>query len=78
MGDACFSPASLALLVAIGGILQTVIVTLFWLAIRAKEDSIRDARGLRDRALEINEQALRTGERLGDQVGQVLRPRGRR
>lgn len=78
MGDACFSPASLALLVAIGGILQTVIVTLFWLGIRSKDDSIMDARALRDRALEINEQALRTGERGVTVAGEALRPRGKR
>jgi len=78
MGEACFSPASIALLVAIGGVLQTVIVTLFWLAIRAKEDSIRDARNLRNWALEVNDRAIEATERQADVVDQVLRPRGRR
>lgn len=63
MGDACFSPASLALLAAIGGVLQAVIVALFWIGIRAKEDSIKDARELRDRALDVNERAIGVGER---------------
>lgn len=78
MGDVCFSPPSLALLVTIGGLLQTVIVTLFWLAIRSKDDSIKDARELRDRALDINETLTRSGERQVEQVGAVLAPRGRR
>lgn len=78
MGEACFSPASIALLVAIGGLLQTVIVTLFWLAIRAKEDSIKDARDLRNWALEVNDRALQAGERQVDVVGRVLKPPGRR
>lgn len=56
-------------------ILQGVIVTLFWLVIRSKEDSIKDAREARDQALELNEIALRTGERQAEQVTQVLRPR---
>lgn len=75
MEDACFSPVSIALLATIGGILQTVIVTLFWLAIRSKDDSIKDARQLRDRAIEINEEAIRIGERQAEQVGRALRPR---
>lgn len=78
MGDACFSPASLALLVAIGGVLQTVIVTLFWLAIRSKDDSIRDARELRDRALDINERAIGNGEALVEPVKRAVVPRGKR
>lgn len=78
MSDACFSPASLALLGAIWVVLQGVIVTLFWLAVRSKDDSIKDARDLRDKALELNEAALRTAERQADQVGAVLRPRGKR
>lgn len=75
MSEACFSPASLALLAAIGGILQVVIVTLFWLAIRSKDDSIKDARELRDRAIDINERALQAGERQVDLAERVLRPR---
>jgi nitrogen fixation-related uncharacterized protein len=78
MGDACFSPASLALLVAIGGVLQGVIVTLFWLAIRSKDDSIKDARELRDRALDINEQMIPPMERQADAVTRAVVPRGRR
>jgi hypothetical protein len=78
VGEACFSPASLALLAAIWLVIQAAIVALFWIGIRAYQDSIRDARELRDRALDINERALQAGERQVDQVGQVLRPRGRR
>lgn len=77
MNDACFSPASLALLATIGGILQAVIVTLFWLVIRSKDDSIKDAREARDQALELNESVIRTAERQADQVAAVLRPRKR-
>lgn len=72
MSDACFSPVSLALLATIGGILQAVIVTLFWLAIRSKDDSIRDARMLRDQALELNETALRAAERQVDVVERAV------
>ena len=61
--EACFSPASLTLLVGISGIIQAVVVTLFWLAIRAKDDAIKDARDTRDRALEINEQMIPPLER---------------
>ena len=78
MEAVCFSPASLALLGSIWLLLQGVIVTLFWLAIRAKEDSIKDAREIRDRALEINEQALSVGERQNDLVERALPKRGRR
>lgn len=68
----------MALLGAIWLVLQGVIVTLFWLAVRSKDDSIKDARELRDRAIELNETAIRTAERQADQVGAALRPRGRR
>lgn len=78
MGEACFSPVSLALLGAIWVVLQAAILGLYWIGIRAKDDSIKDARDLRDRALDINERVLQTGERQVDQVGQALRPRGRR
>lgn len=73
MVEACFSPSSLALLAIIGGALQAVIVTLFWLAIRAKDDSIKDARDLRDRALDINDQLSRNGERQAEAVTRVVR-----
>jgi hypothetical protein len=72
VADTCFSGASLVLLGVIGGVLQMVIVTLFWLAIRSKDDSIKDARDLRDRALEVNEIAIRAGAQQAEQVGQVL------
>lgn len=78
MGEACFSPPSLALLGGIWLVIQAAIVALFWIGIRAKDDSIKDARELRDRALDINERALEASERQADQVGQVLRPRGKR
>ena len=58
MGETCFSPSALVLLGTIGGVIQAVIVTLFWLAIRSKDDAIKDARETRDRALEINEQMI--------------------
>lgn len=77
MADACFSPASLALLAVIGGALQTVIVTLFWLVIRSKDDSVKDARDLRDRALDVNERAISTGERQADTTRSVLTRRGK-
>lgn len=63
MGETCFSPSALVLLGTIGGVIQAVIVTLFWLAIRSKDDAIRDARETRDRALEINEQMIPPLER---------------
>ncbi len=78
MSDVCFSPAQLGLLVAIGGVLQTVIVTLFWLAIRSRDDSIKDAREVRDRALDLNERTIVNSERQTEVVSQVVKPRGRR
>lgn len=77
MSEACFSPGSLALLGLIGGVLQGVIVTLFWLAIRSKDDAIRDARELRDRAIEINEQAIVASERTVRVAERALPVRGR-
>lgn len=74
MSEACFSPASLALLAVIGGALQAAIVGLFWLAIRAKDDAITDARSLRDRALDVNERAITASER---QVDVIARRGGR-
>jgi nitrogen fixation-related uncharacterized protein len=78
VADACFSGPSLTLLGVIAGVIQAVIVTLFWLAIRAKDDSIRDARELRDRALELNERAITAGERQINVVERAVNPRGRR
>jgi hypothetical protein len=44
MDDAvCFSPGALALLAAIGAVLQGAIVTLFWLLMRAKDAQITKA-----------------------------------
>lgn len=50
MDDAgvCFSPGALALLAAIGTVLQGAIVCLFWLLIRAKDTQIDDARAERN------------------------------
>lgn len=73
MADACFSPSSLALLAAIGGVLQGVIVTLFWLVIRSKDDSIKDARELRNQALDINDEILRANERQVNVVERAVR-----
>ena len=78
MADACFSPASLGLLAAIGTVLQAVIVSLFYLGIRAKDDSIKDARDMRDRALDLNDRALTTGERQTEITQRALPQRGRR
>lgn len=73
MSDACFSPQSLALLAVIGGALQAAILGLFWMGIRAKDDAIKDARELRDRALDINERAIQASERQVDVVDRVAR-----
>lgn len=83
MSDVCFSPAALALLVAIGGVLQTVVVTLFWLFIRSQQDATRDARQLRDQAIRINEQMIQPLERQVEIVERAipqraLPPRGKR
>lgn len=77
MADACFSPSSLALLAIIGGALQAAIIGLFWMGIRAKDDSIRDARELRDRALDVNERAILSGERQADAVTRTIARRGK-
>jgi hypothetical protein len=69
----CFSPASLALLGTIGGVLQVVIVTLFYGWIRSlerrvidaqldRDHAVEDARGERDRAADNLERALNIGE----------------
>jgi hypothetical protein len=70
----------LGLLGVLGGIVQAVIVTLFWLAIRSKDDAIRDARESRDRAVEINERMIPPLERQVNITERALpapRPRGR-
>lgn len=71
--ETCFSGPALTLLAAIGGVIQAVIVTLFWLAIRAKDDAIKDARESRDRALEINEQMIPPLERTARAAAGVTR-----
>lgn len=78
MADTCFSGPSLTLLGIIAGVIQAVVVTLFWLAIRAKDDSIRDAREIRDRALDLNEQQINVGERQINVVERAVTPRSRR
>lgn len=65
------------LLGTIGGVIQVVIVTLFWLGIRAKDDAIRDARMLRDQALEINERLIPPLERQAAVTERAVRGRGR-
>lgn len=62
MSDACFSPASLALLATIGGILQAVIVTLFYGWVRSLEQRVKDAQAERDRAADNLERSLNIGE----------------
>jgi hypothetical protein len=78
LNETCFSPSSLALLGAIWLVIQAAIVGLFWIGIRAYQDSIRDARELRDRALDINEQAIRSGESLVEPIRRASSPRGKR
>jgi hypothetical protein len=63
VGDACFSPASLALLAAIGTVLQGAIVALFWGWIRSMQDSIREARAERDRMADGWEATIGLGEK---------------
>lgn len=78
MGETCFSPSSLGLLGVMGGIVQAVIVTLFWLAVRSKDDAIRDARESRDRAVEINERMIPPLERQADVATRITsRRRGK-
>lgn len=73
--ETCFSPSALILLGTIGGVIQVVIVTLFWLGIRAKDDAIRDARQQRDRALDINEQMIPPLEQGVAVAARATRPR---
>jgi hypothetical protein len=75
VGDACFSPASIGLLTIIGGMIQAAMLGLYWIGIRAKDDSIRDARELRDRVLDTNDTLARAGEVQAQQVGQVIQGR---
>lgn len=77
MGDVCFSPGALGLLASIWIVLQGVIATLFWLAIRALQDSTRDAREVRDRALDLNEQQIPITEKQTDVMRRAI-PRGKR
>lgn len=60
--------------------IQAVVVTLFYLAIRSKDDAIKDARETRDRALEINEQMIPPLERTARvtaRAARAARDRGR-
>jgi hypothetical protein len=61
--EVCFSPGALTLLGVIGAALQATIVALFWGWIRSLEDSIREARAERDRALDGWEQTVGLGEK---------------
>jgi len=63
VGDACFSPASLALLGAIGVAIQAAIGGLFWALMRSKDDSIREARAERDRMADGWEATIGLGEK---------------
>lgn len=77
--ETCFSGQALVLLGTIGGVIQTVVVALFWLGIRSKDDAIKDARAQRDRALDINEQMIPPLERqarVADRVTRGTRGRG--
>lgn len=78
MQDACFSPQSLALLAVIGAALQSAILGLFWIVIRSKDDATRDAREMRDRALDINERAISAGETSVHLAQREADHRGRR
>lgn len=76
--ETCFSPSALVLLGVIGGVIQAIVATLFWLAIRSKDDAIKDARDQRDRALDINEQMIPPLERAARATARVTRAvRGR-
>lgn len=78
MGDACFSPASIALLAVVGAALQAAIIGLFWMGIRAYQGWIKDVQEVRDRALEINERAITTGEQQAQIVKRAVSQRGGR
>lgn len=56
MENICVSPPALA-------VLATMISALFWALLRSKDDSIREARAERDRALDGWEQTLGLGEK---------------
>lgn len=56
MDDICVSPAAL-------GAITAAVSALFWALVKAKDDSIREARSERDRALDGWEQTLGLGEK---------------
>jgi hypothetical protein len=60
--DTCFSGPQLLFLSAVCGVLQSVVLTLFWGWIRSLQDSVREARAERDRAAGNLEDALHLGE----------------
>lgn len=63
MGDGvCFSGPALVLLGGIWAVLQAAFVTVFWKLLQAKDDSIKEARAERDRALDGWEATVNLGE----------------
>lgn len=61
--ETCFTGSAMALLALIGGVIQSVIVALFWLGVRWQQDALQDARKTRDRALDVNEEAIIVSQR---------------
>lgn len=62
MSDICFSGPALALLGGFWIVIQGVVVVLFWGWIRSLQDSIHEARGERDRAIDGWERTVGVGE----------------
>lgn len=72
--EACFSGPSLALLAAIGGVLQATIGTLFWLYVRSKDAQVVDAKA---RESEWRRVALRGAEEIIPDLAREVRVRVR-
>ena len=70
----CFSPAALALLAAIGAVLQGAIVTLFWLYVRAQNAQITDGKA---REAEWRRMALRGANEIIPSLATEVRPQVR-
>ena len=77
MDNACISPGAFTLLGAIGVAVQAAIVGLFWVGIKALQAHIADAKEVRDRALELNEQLIQTNQQAVGAVGVAVRPQRR-
>lgn len=75
--QACFSSQALTVLAAVALVVQGAIVGLFWVGIRALQAHITDAREVRDQALAVNEEAIRTSRTSVGMASEVIRPRRR-